>query len=75
MTQPRFPSTMSTQSPSVEFLTMRTMVRKNHQNNGHTGSSGLDKPVLRQGGEGVAWAERGWVSLGGRGVVAIGRHC
>ena len=30
----------------------KTMVRKNHQNNGHTGSSCLDKPMLGQGGGG-----------------------
>ena len=46
MTQPLFPSTISTQSPSVEFLTIKTMVRKNHQNNDHTGSSCLGGPVL-----------------------------
>ena len=56
MTQPLLPSTISTQSPSVEFLTIKTMVRKNHQNNGHTGSSCLDKPVLGQRGGGE-WDE------------------
>ena len=52
MSQPLFPSTPSTQSPNVEFLTIITMVRKNQKNDGHTGSSCLDKPVLAQGGGG-----------------------
>ena len=52
MIQSVFPSAISTQSPSVEFLTIKTIVRKNHQNNGHTGSSCLDKPELGQGGGG-----------------------
>ena len=54
MTQPLFPSTISTQSPSVTFLTIKSMVRKNYQSNSHTGSSCLDKPVLGQRGGGVA---------------------
>ena len=44
MTQPIFPSTISKQSPSVEILTIKTMVTENHQNNSHTGSLCLDKP-------------------------------
>ena len=39
MTQPLFPSTISTPSPSVEFLTIQTTGSKNHQNYSHTGSS------------------------------------
>ena len=52
MTRAVFPSTISTQSPSIEFLTIKTTVRKNHQNNGHTGSSCLYKPMLGQRGGG-----------------------
>ena len=52
MTQPFFPCTISAQSRNNEFLTIKTMVRKTHQNNGHTGSSCLDKAVLAQGGGG-----------------------
>ena len=46
MSQPLFPSTLSTQSPNAEFLTIKTMVRKAQKNDGHTGSSRLDKPLL-----------------------------
>ena len=54
MTQPFFPGTISAQSRNNEFLTIKTVVRKTHQNNGHTGSSCLDKAVLAQsGGEGM----------------------
>ena len=53
MTQPFFPCTISAQSRNNEFLTIKTVVRKTHQNNGHTGSSCLDKAVLAQGGGGV----------------------
>ena len=52
MTQPFFPCTISAQSRNNEFLTIKTVVRKTHQNNGHTGSSCLDKAVLAQGGGG-----------------------
>ena len=52
MTQPFFPCTISVQSRNNEFLTIRTVVRKTHQNNGHTGSSCLDKAVLAQSGGG-----------------------
>ena len=52
MTQPFFPSTISAQSRNNEFLTIKTVVRKTHQNNGDTGSSYLDKAVLAQGGGG-----------------------
>ena len=52
MTQPFFPRTISAQSRDNEFLTVKTVVRKTHQNNGHTGSSCLDKAVLAQGGGG-----------------------
>ena len=55
MTQPFFPCTISAQSRNNEFLTIKTVVRKPHQNNGHTGSSCLDKAVLAQrGGGGTA---------------------
>ena len=54
MTQPFFPCTISAQSRKNEFLTIKTVVRKTHQNNGHTGSSCLDKAVLAQGGGGYA---------------------
>ena len=54
MTQPFFPCTISAQSRNNEFLTIKTMVRKTHQNNGDTGSSCLDKAVLAQGGGGVS---------------------
>ena len=37
MTQPPFPSTITTRSPNNEVLTIKTTVRRNHQNNGHTG--------------------------------------
>ena len=53
MTQPFFPCTISAQSRNNEFLTIKTVVRKTHQNNGHTGSSCLDKAVLAQRGGGV----------------------
>ena len=53
MTQPFLPCTISAQSRNNEFLTTKTVVRKPHQNNGHTGSSCLDKAVLVQGGGGV----------------------
>jgi len=53
MTQPFFPCTISAQSRNNEFLTIKTVVRKTHQNNGHTGSSCLDKAVLAQGGGGT----------------------
>ena len=52
MAQPLFPSTISAQLPSVESLTIKTMVRKIHQNNSHTGSSCLDKACLDRGGGG-----------------------
>ena len=52
MTQSFFPCTISAQSRNNEFLTIKTVVRKPHQNNGHTGSSCLDKAVLAQGGGG-----------------------
>ena len=52
MTQPFFPFTISAQSRNNEFLTIKTVVRKTHQNNGHTGSLCLDKAVLAQGGGG-----------------------
>ena len=53
MTQPFFPCTISAQSRNNEFLTIKTVVRKTHQNNGHTRSSCLDKAVLAQGGGGM----------------------
>ena len=53
MTQPFFPCAISARSRNNEFLTIKTVVRKPHQNNGHTGSSCLDKAVLAQGGGGV----------------------
>ena len=53
MTQPFFPCTISAQSRNNEFLTIKTVVRKTHQNNGHTGSSCLDKAMLAQGGGGT----------------------
>ena len=36
MTQPLFPSTIGTQSRSAKFLTMKTVVRKPHKNDGLT---------------------------------------
>ena len=60
MTQPFFPCTISAQSGNNEFLTIKTVVRKTHQNNGHTGSSCLDKAVLAQGGGGVQRKEGHW---------------
>ena len=52
MTQPFFQCTMSAKSRSNEFLNIKTLVRKTHHNNGHTGSSCLDKAVPPQGGGG-----------------------
>ena len=52
MTQPFFPCTIRAQSRNNEFLTIKSVVRKTHQNNGYTGSSCLDKAVLAQGGGG-----------------------
>ena len=60
MTQPFFPCTISAQSRNNEFLTIKTVVRKTHQNNGHTGSSCLDKAVLAQGGGGVRNRKPPW---------------
>ena len=54
MTQSFSPCTISAQSRNNEFLTIKTVVRKTHQNNGHTGSSCLDKAVLAQGGAGYS---------------------
>ena len=54
MTQPFFPYTISAQSRNNEDLTIKTVVRKTHQNNGHTGSWCLDKAVLAQGGRGTS---------------------
>ena len=62
MTQPFFPCTISAQSRNDEFLTIKTVVRRTHQNNGHTGSSCLDKAVLAQGGG--EYGTCGWCSLG-----------
>ena len=53
MTQPFFPCTISAQSRNNEFLTIKTVVRQTHQNNGVTGSSCLDKAVLAQRGGGT----------------------
>ena len=62
MTQPFFPCTISAQSRNNEFLTIKTVVRKTHQKNGHTGSSCLDKAVLAQrGGGGTVAVTRGVV--------------
>ena len=63
MTQPFFPCTISAQSRNNEFLTIKTVVRKIHQNNGHTGSSCLDKAVLAQGGGGMEHAGNGRVRV------------
>ena len=52
MTQPLFPSTISTQSRSAKFLTMKTVVKKSQKNDGQTGSWCLDKAVLAQRGRG-----------------------
>ena len=49
MTQPLFPSTIGTQSRSAKFLTMKTVVRKNQENDSQTGSRCLDKVVLVRG--------------------------
>ena len=49
MTQPLFPCTISAQSRNDEFMNIKTVVRKTHENNGHTGSSCLDNAVLAQG--------------------------
>ena len=46
MTQPLFPSTISTQSRSAKHKTC------GQKNDGHTGSRCLDKAVLAQGGGG-----------------------
>ena len=65
MNQPFFPCTISAQSRNNEFLTIKTVVRKTHQNNGHTGSSCLDKAVLAQGGGGVVRSVRAAFDTGG----------
>ena len=59
MTQPFFPCTISAQSRNNEFLTIKTVVRKTHQNNSHTGSPCLDKAVLAQGGGGYILRQKG----------------
>ena len=38
MMQPPFPSTSEAQLRNVPFLTIKTVVRKLHQNDGNTGS-------------------------------------
>ena len=73
MTQPFFPCTISAQSRNDEFLTIKTMVRKTHKNNGHTGSSCLDKAVLAQGGGGVASGALG--AHGGLRATPLATNC
>ena len=51
MTQPLVRSTISTQSRSAKFLTMKTMVRKNQKNDSQTGC--LNRAVLAQGRGGL----------------------
>ena len=41
------------QYPYVTFLTTKTAVRKNRENDGQTGSRGWTRQCLRQGGGGV----------------------
>ena len=50
-TQPSF--TIGTQLWHVTFLTTKTAVRENQENDGPTGSPRMDKPGLAQGGGGV----------------------
>ena len=52
MTQPLFPSTISTQSSFAYFLTIKAVVKNFSTSEGHTGSRCLDKAVLAQGGGG-----------------------
>ena len=49
MIQPPFPSTIRAQTCQVAFLTTKTAVRKNQENDGQTRLPCLDKPVLAQG--------------------------
>ena len=53
MIQLPFPSTIEVQPRNVAFLTIKTVVRKIHKNDGQTGSCAcLDTAVLGQGGGG-----------------------
>ena len=56
MTQPLLPSTISTQSGFVYFLTVKGVVRKFGKSDGLTESWCFDKAVLAQGGGGGACA-------------------
>ena len=49
MIQPPFPSKIEAQPRHFTFLTTKTAVRKNQENDGQTGSPCLDQPVLAQG--------------------------
>ena len=52
MMQPTFPSTSEAQSRNVPFLTTKTVGRKFHQNDGHTGSCAYTRHCLRKWGGG-----------------------
>ena len=52
MIKPTFPSTSEAQSHNVTFLTIKTVVRKFHQNDGNTGSCAQTRQCLRKGGGG-----------------------
>ena len=52
MIKPTFPSTSEAQSHNVKFLTIKTVVRKFHQNDGNTGSCAYTRQCLRKGGGG-----------------------
>ena len=52
MIQPPFPSTIRAQMCHVTFLTTKTAVRKNQENDGQMRSPCLDKPMIAQRGGG-----------------------
>ena len=73
MIQSPFPSTIAPQPRHIKFLTTKTVVRKNQENDGQTGDWCLDKPVLAQvggGGKG-RFRKKG----GGAGGVGGGGGC
>ena len=65
MTQPRFPSTISTQSRFASFLTIKTVVRKFGKSDGQTGSRCLEKAVLGGGGVPPEGSCITWISITG----------
>ena len=57
MIQPPFPLSIGSQPRLIRFLTTKTAVRKNEENNSQTRPPCLDMPVLAQGGGGCLCVE------------------